>query len=177
MGDFEVHYEEEGKPATKDPWGWRVGVLTAVIAILASVMTVLADRYRDLSGEARQSAADQWSYYQSKNMNQHGAATAVDIIRALAPGNGTESEELKREQQMAERYRKENSAVQEHAREYEAESARASRMATRLSLAVAALNLATVLASVYFISKRKFFPFAGIAWVAIGLFLAASAWL
>ena len=174
MAEFEVKYEVEG---TKDGWRRAVGIFTACIAILVSVISVLADHYRDESANYRERADEQWSYYESKDQLRHNAIVAGELISALTPNSGRGNVVLDRERHEAERYGSQTRDIQERAREYERERDRNGEVANKLSLGIAALNLATVLSSIYFISGRKFFPIIGGFWLVAGLITSVAALL
>ena len=69
MAELEIHHETEHE---KDPFGQRVGVLAAVLAVALAIVTIASHREHTAGIMYRSDANDQWTYYQATKIKQHG---------------------------------------------------------------------------------------------------------
>ena len=155
MAEIEISAE------ANDPFGRRVGVMVAVIGIILAVVTIASHRAHTATVIAKTEANDQWAFFQAKKTREHlvdigaGLATALggerDNVRDLAKGYLKDRE----------RYKAEADAIQIEARAKEAQSAAEERRALWLDVGEGLLELGLVLSSLYFLSKRRFFPLFG----------------
>jgi hypothetical protein len=156
MAEVEISAEH-----ASDPFGRRVGVMVAVIGIILAVVTIASHRAHTATVIAKTEANDQWAFFQAKKTREHlvdigaGLATALggerDNVRDLAKGYLKDRE----------RYKAEADAIQIEARAKEAQSAAEERRALWLDVGEGLLELGLVLSSLYFLSKRRFFPLFG----------------
>jgi hypothetical protein len=156
MAEVEISAEH-----ANDPFGRRVGVMVAVIGIILAVVTIASHRAHTATVIAKTEASDQWAFFQAKKTREHlvdigaGLATALggerDNVRDLAKGYLKDRE----------RYKAEADAIQIEARAKEAQSAAEERRALWLDVGEGLLELGLVLSSLYFLSKRRFFPLFG----------------
>jgi hypothetical protein len=156
MAEVEISAEH-----ASDPFGRRVGVMVAVIGIILAVVTIASHRAHTATVIAKTEANDQWTFFQAKKIREHlvdvgaGLATALggerDNVRDLAKGYLKDRE----------RYKAEADAIQIEARAKEAQSAAEERRALWLDVGEGLLELGLVLSSLYFLSKRRFFPLFG----------------
>jgi hypothetical protein len=156
MAEVEISAEH-----SSDPFGRRVGVMVAVIGIILAVVTIASHRAHTATVIAKTEANDQWTFFQAKKIREHlvdvgaGLATALggerDNVRDLAKGYLKDRE----------RYKAEADAIQIEARAKEAQSAAEERRALWLDVGEGLLELGLVLSSLYFLSKRRFFPLFG----------------
>jgi uncharacterized protein DUF4337 len=158
MAEVEIHTEHE--PGS-DPFGRRVGVMVGIIGIILAVVTIASHRAHTATVIAKTEANDQWSFYQAKKIREQllgvgaGIAGAFggerDDIRSLVKGYLGERD----------RYKGEAAAIEADARAKEAQSALEERRALWLDVGEGLLELGLVLCSLYFLSKRRFFPLFG----------------
>jgi len=87
----------------------RVAVTMAIIAAVLAAVTMLSHRAHNetlrLQGEANRlqteadiqhtRAADQWGFYQAKNIRRHEYQALSNLLKVLAPAPGKESEQAK----------------------------------------------------------------------------------
>jgi len=158
MTEIEISAEHDH---AGDPFGRRVGVMVGVIGIILAVVTIASHRAHTATVIAKTEANDQWAFFQAKKTREHlvdigaGLATALggerDNVRDLAKGYLKDRE----------RYKAEADAIQIEARAKEAQSAAEERRALWLDVGEGLLELGLVLSSLYFLSKRRFFPLFG----------------
>jgi hypothetical protein len=161
MAEVEIGVEHDH---ASDPFGQRVGVMVGVIGIILAVVTIASHRAHTATVIAKTEANDQWTYFQAKKIREHlvdvgaGLATALggerDNVRELAKGYLHDRD----------RYKQDADAIEVEARAKEAQSMAEERRALWLDVGEGLLELGLVLSSLYFLSKRRFFPiFGGIA--------------
>jgi hypothetical protein len=174
MPEIEIHAGAEEHAS--DDFARRVSVMVALIGVLLAFVTIISHRAHTAAVIERTKANDQWSFYQAKKMREHlmevgaglaGVVTTTDAAKAqgLADQFGKNRA----------RYAKEAEEVQGEAKGYEDASTREEDRALRLDLGEGFLELAMVLTSLYFLSKRRFFPALGGAAAAIGVAVSATA--
>ena len=158
--------EEHGK----DPFGQRVGLMAAILAMLLAVVTISSHRAHTSAVIERTSANDQWSFYQSKKLKGHTLELGKDLLGAMA---NPKTELIAKYDEEIKRYAEEAKEIQKSATEKEAETKVEEARALRFDLGEGFLELGLVLASLYFISKKKLFPAMSIVFGVIGAVIAA----
>lgn len=174
MAEVEIHTEEDH---AKDPFGQRVGVMVGIIGIILAVVTIASHRAHTATIIAKTEANDQWTFFGAKKIREHlldvgaGLATALggdkDSVRELAKGYVHERD----------RYKAEADTIAVQARAKEEQSASEERRALRLDIGEGLLELGLVLSSLYFLSKRRFFPLFGAIAAVIGIAVGAVGFL
>ncbi|MBV9344806.1 MAG: DUF4337 family protein [Gammaproteobacteria bacterium] len=165
MAEVEVHgghghgaAHAHGAPT--DPFGRAVGVAVAVIGIVLAVATIAAHRAHTAAIITRTQVNDDWAFYQAKKQREHLLEVGAALAETLGdPARARPLAEKFRGQR--ERYVREAEVLQQQAREREAETAHEETRALRLDLSEGFLELGLVLSSLYFLSKRRFFPLLG----------------
>ncbi|HEY4772104.1 MAG TPA: DUF4337 family protein [Steroidobacteraceae bacterium] len=169
MAEVEIHTEHEH---AADPFGRRVGVMVGIIGIILAVVTIASHRAHTATVIAKTEANDQWTFYQAKKIREH----LLDVAAGLAGAFGAERDNVRELVQGylrdRDRYKNEAIAIETDAHAKEAQSATEERRALWLDVGEGLLELGLVLSSLYFLSKRRFFPLLGaiaaIAGTAIG---------
>lgn len=159
MAELEIHHEEGHAP---DPFGQRVGVLAAVLAVALAVVTIASHRAHTAAVVAKAEENDQWSYYQSKKLKQHSLELETDLLTLLGPKNADVEKALARYESEKRRYESEAGHIQEVAREKQQETAHHEARALRFDLGEGMIEIGLVLSSLYFISRKKLFPVIGV---------------
>jgi hypothetical protein len=171
MTEIEIHPSHE---VTDDEWGRRVGVMVGMIGILLAVVTISSHRAHTAAVIERTKANDQWAFFQSKKLRQHLAELGVSLTGALASDPGRVQGLVDKFGGDRDRYAHDAEAIQKEALAKEAQSDQEERRAARFDLGEGFLELGLVLSSLYFLSKRRFFPVLGgvAAIVGVGLGIA-----
>jgi hypothetical protein len=158
MAEVEIHTEHDH---ASDPFGRRVGVMVGVIGIILAVVTIASHRAHTATVIAKTEANDQWTFYQAKKIREH----LLDVGAGLAGVLGGERDNVR---ELArgylrdrDRYKSEAAGIEVAARAKEAQSASEERRALWLDVGEGLLELGLVLSSLYFLSKRRFFPLLG----------------
>jgi hypothetical protein len=207
MSETHEHLEhaEHARHAALDPFSSRVAMTMAIIAALLAAVTLLSHRAHgetlQLQGEANRlftdadinhtNAANQWGYYQAKNIRRHNYLTDVEFASFLTirPEKEQElkeaqerwnkqladyKEELPKhrgdaEQFMAVARQKEETALQKLK-----ESHHRHEQGTRFDLGELAFQLGLVLCSIAILTKRREFWYSGIVAAVLGALVAAT---
>lgn len=174
MAEVEIHTEHEH---SNDEFGRRVGVIVGVIGIVLAVVTISSHRAHTAAVIARTEANDQWSFFQSKKLREHLAEIGSSLATALAPDPSRVQELVGKLGKDHDRYAHDSDEIQKEATAKEDESKLEERRALRLDMGEGFLELGLVLSSLYFLSKRRFFPIIGGLAAVIGTVLGVAGYL
>jgi hypothetical protein len=169
MAEVEIHtghHEHSG-----DTFGQGVGVAVGVIGIILAVVTIGSHRAHTQAVINRTEENDQWSFYQAKKIREQVLVVGADLARALTADESKVQGIVDRYTKQSSRYAEETKDIEKEARAKHEETAREENRAVRLDLGEGFLELGLVLSSLYFLSKRKFFPVIGITAAVIGTVL------
>lgn len=171
MAEVEIHTEHEHGA---DPFGRRVGIMVGIIGIILAVVTIASHRAHTATVIAKTEANDQWSFYQAKKIREH----LLDVSAGLAKAFGGDRDNVR---QLVEgyvhdrdRYKNEAAAIETDAQAKETQSALEERRALWLDVGEGLLELGLVLCSLYFLSKRRFFPLFGVIAAVAGTIIGAA---
>ena len=79
MAELEIHHEVE----VHDPYGQRVGVQAAVLAVVLAVVTILSHRAHTTAVLVKAEANDTWQRYQSARVKLHSLEVLQDLTGVL----------------------------------------------------------------------------------------------
>jgi uncharacterized protein DUF4337 len=167
-----VHAHDHGHE--EDRFGKLVGVIVGVIGIVLAAMTIASHRAHTAAVISRTEANDQWAFYQSKKIREHAADNAGIILKLLSNDQARVEAAIEKFNGTRDRYAKETDDIQRDAKEKEHATEQAEHQALRFDLGEGLLELGMVLSSLYFLSKRKLFPYIGISAAVVGAFIGAS---
>jgi hypothetical protein len=171
MAELEIHTESEGPP---DPRGQKVGVLAAVLAVALAVVTIVSHRAHTEGMLLQTQANDRWSFYQSKRIKLHSLELGERLVALLGAKNQETAKAIEDFRTEQKKYEKDSQGVSEEAHKKEAEAARIEVRALRYDFGEGLLEIALVLSSLYFISRKMMFPVIGIIAGIAGLVIAAT---
>jgi len=170
MAEIEISAEHDH---ANDPFGRRVGVMVAVIGIILAVVTIASHRAHTATVIAKTEANDQWTFFQAKKIREHLLDVGAGLATALGGERANVRDLAKDYQRDRDRYKKDAEAIEVEARAKEAQSVAEERRALWLDVGEGLLELGLVLSSLYFLSKRRFFPLFGaiaaLAGIAVGV--------
>jgi uncharacterized protein DUF4337 len=172
VAELEIHHDDNQHGT--DPMGHRVGALAAVLAALLALVTISSHRTHTESIVLRTEANDQWQYYQSRRIKFHNLELGEDLIAVLDAKSDAAAKILQKYRAEKERYKHEGETIQDEAREKQREAQRAERKALRYDLGEGLLEIGLILTSLYFLSRKKFFPVMGLLGGIAGLLVAAT---
>jgi hypothetical protein len=171
MAEVEIH---TGHEHSGDEFGRRVGVLVGAVGIILAVVTIGSHRAHTSAVISRTEANDQWAFYQAKKLREHLLEVGSGLAKALASDPSRVQPLLEKFARDRERYIHDADEIQKEARAKEAECLHAEQRALRLDMGEGFLELGLVLSSLYFLSKRRFFPVIGSIAAVIGTVLGIA---
>lgn len=171
MAEIEIHHAHGHED---DTFGKTVGIIVGMIGIVLAAITIASHRAHTAAVIYRTEANDQWSFFQSKKIREHALDIAVTTLNILAPDSPKSKESIAKFSETRERYAKDTDKIQEDAKEKEHETEHAEHQALRFDLGEGLLELGLVMSSLYFLAKRKVFPYVGISAAAIGAAIGVS---
>jgi hypothetical protein len=172
MPELEIHHEIEG--GEHDAFGQTIGVIAALIGILLAVVTIQSHRSHTAAVVAKTEANDKWAYYQSKSIKRSEYSIAKTLLAATGASGEKAQKALDSFEKEQERYKKESEEIQKEAENTERETKVFEDQALRYDFGEGLLELGLVLCSLYFISKKKLFPFAGVIAAVAGTIIGAT---
>jgi len=175
MAEVEIHtghHEHSG-----DTFAQGVGVAVGVIGIVLAVVTIGSHRAHTQAVINRTEENDQWSFYQAKKIREQVLVVGADLARSLSTDEAKVQVIVEKYTKQSDRYAEETKEIEKEAHAKHAETEREEHRAVRLDLGEGFLELGLVLSSLYFLSKRKFFPALGITAAVIGAVLGVLGFL
>ena len=170
MAELEIHHEGGHE---SDPLGQKVGVLAAVLAVALAMTSIASHRTHTGAIIAKATANDAWSHYQSTRLKYHNlelGESLAAIIGAKGPAAEKTLADIAKQKVEYDRKGKSN---QSEAGKADAAADSAEHRALRYDIGEGLLEIALVLSSLYFISRKKMFPViglvAGIAGAAVAV--------
>lgn len=175
MAEVEIHtghHEHSG-----DAVAQGVGVAVGVIGIILAVVTIGSHRAHTAAVINRTEENDQWSFYQAKKIREQVLTVGADLAHVLSTDESKTQELVDRYTKQSHRYAEETKDIEKEAHAKHEETVHEENRAVRLDLGEGFLELGLVLSSLYFLSKRKFFPVIGITAAIIGTALGVLGFL
>lgn len=168
--------EQPEIPEADDPFGKRVAV---TIAILAVFMALIANRGDDAKTEAllkTTEAANRWSYYQAKSIKEHSYDIQSQVLAILPRSGGTEAYDkvVGGFAKQIQRYDGEKRAIEAEARALEGESREALAINNRCDQGVLFLQMAIVVCSVAILAKFALLWWGGMAIGIVGAVIGVT---
>ncbi len=167
MEPQEIHELAE-KAARRKEKG--IGLTTAILAVLLAVVTMMAHRSHTEEVVLQTRAADQWSYYQAKNIRRHMYAADKQLAQALGAGGGAAAAGFQR---LYAHEMKKLPAVMKDAQRLEAEALAISYRADFYDVAEIFFELAVVLCSIALLAEQlvywRFSMLSGVLGIGIAV--------
>ncbi len=171
MAELEIHHESEH---AIDPTGQSVGILAAVLAVLLAIVTIASHRTHTAAIIDKANANDAWSHYQSSRLKYHNLELGENLLAVLQAKNGAAEKMLADYQLQKKKYEKQQAEISAEATRDQEEAERDEHRALRYDLGEGFLEIALVLTSLFFISRKKMFPALGVLAGLAGVVLAAT---
>jgi hypothetical protein len=158
MAEVEIH---TGHEHPGDEFGRRVGVAVGVIGIVLAVVTIGSHRAHTAAVITRTEANDQWSFYQAKKLREHLVEVSAELAGALTADPARVQGLVEQFRSERTRYAHDAEGIEADAKAKESATEREEHRALRLDMGEGFLELGLVLSSLYFLSRRRFFPLIG----------------
>ena len=174
MAEVEIH---TGHDHSGDKVAQAVGVAVGVIGIILAIVTIGSHRAHNAAVINRTEENDQWSFYQAKKNRQQTLDVGADLARSLSTDESRVQAIIDKYTKQSAHYAEETKDIEKEARVKHDETTREEGRAVRLDIGEGFLELGLVMSSLYFLSKRKFFPVIGITAAVIGTLLGVMGFL
>jgi hypothetical protein len=176
MPDELSELQENAEHGRENPSLAPISVTMAILAVCVAVVSLMGHRSHTEELLTQNRATDQWAYYQAKNIRRHNYEMSLDLLALIEFKDKEQAAKIREKYQAeADRYTKEQAEIEEKARDFENESARAQRKADRFDLGEVFLEIALVISSLALLSRKRVYWFMGIVSGVAGLALAATA--
>ena len=170
LGELQEH-AEHGKEG-----GLAAVTLTmAIMAVLVASVTLLGHRAHTEEVLLQSRAADQWAYYQAKDIKQRMAEKFIDMESVFALQSGPTPDAIKESNKKeVEKYAEELKEIQNKAREAEADVKVEAARADRYDLAEVLLEAGLVICSITLLTRKKVFWLMGSLLALGGVVIAVT---
>jgi hypothetical protein len=174
MAEVEIH---TGHDHSGDSFAQGVGVAVGVIGIILAIVTIGSHRAHNAAVINRTEENDQWSFYQAKKNRQQMLDVGADLARVLSADESRVQDLVNKFTKQSAHYAEETKDIEKEARLKHDATTREEGRAVRLDIGEGFLELGLVMSSLYFLSKRKFFPVIGLTAAVIGTVLGVMGFL
>ncbi|HKO19060.1 MAG TPA: DUF4337 domain-containing protein [Acidobacteriaceae bacterium] len=173
MQEFAKQVKEGGEESLT-----RISLAISILAVLVAMVTVLGHRTHTQAVLAQARATDEWNLYQAKKIRQESLEVVVDQMQ-LQPTVNPQATGAKLAEYKAHiaKWTGDLAETQKTAKGYEDSVERLEKQANRFDLGEALLQISVVLSSITLFTRRRTWYFSGITLGAVGLLVAASAFL
>ena len=160
------------------PYMIPVAVTLSILAVLVAIATLFGHRAATEGLTLETKAADQWAYYQAKNIRLHEMQAVADMLEALAPADKEKAVAMHEKYlKEVERYSEDKEDVSDKAKEYEKERDLAGHREDRFDASEVILEIGLIICSLTLLTRRKIFWYSGIALGILGLTVMVSGFL
>ena len=159
---------------SNDEYGKKIGILAAVLAVLLSLFTINAHRAHTETIIAQNKSNDQWAFYQSKRIRDYQLQLNSDALQLTAMKNPNAAKLIASYNEKHKEYIKEMNEIKKEAIVKDQESAHMQKKASYYDFAEGVLEIALVMSSLYFISRKKFFPRIGLIFAVAGTLIGTT---
>jgi hypothetical protein len=171
MPELEIHHESEH---AIDAIGQSVGILAAVLAVLLAVVSIASHRTHTAAIIHKASANDAWQHYQSTRVKYHNLELGENLLAVMGAKNQAADKMLADYRVQKKKYEKQQGEISAEAQKAQDESEKDEHRALRYDLGEGMLEIALVLSSLFFISRKKMFPVLGLIAGITGSVFAAT---
>src|ERR1700678_4292760 len=159
IGELKEHAEEGAHEPSLAP----VTLTMAILAVVIATVTLLGHRAHTEEVLLQTRAADQWAYYQGKEVRRRNYELFLDELSVFSLQDAKQVETIK------EKYKKEVDRYAEELKEIESEA-----RADRYDLSEVLLEAALVISSITLLTRKKIFWLFGIVLAVAGLVLGVT---
>jgi hypothetical protein len=154
-----------------------VSFTMALLAVLVAVVTLLGHRSHTEEILLQNKTTDEWAYYQAKNLRRNNLEALRDMMGALQGKDAEKAEAVQKKFETSiEKYADDQKEIQQEARNLESELKQTARRADRFDIAEVLLEIGLVITSITLLTGRRLYWKLGMAFGALGIVVAASAY-
>ncbi|MGA7191234.1 MAG: DUF4337 domain-containing protein [Candidatus Acidiferrales bacterium] len=178
MPDEVSELKERAESAEHEPSLAPVTMTMAVLAVLVAAVTLLGHRTHTEEIILQTRSADQWAYYQAKEIRRRNYELFLDELSIFSLQNSQQADAIKQKyaKEVA-RYTDELKEIESEAKKAEAEVKIEEARADRFDLAEVLLEAALVISSITLLTRKKLFWIFGIVLSLAGIIIGVSGWM
>jgi|ERR1700722_4504054 hypothetical protein len=170
--------QEHAEHAKENPKLAPVSLSMAILAVLVAVVSLLGHRAHTEEVVLQAQSADQWAFYQAKNIRRHTDELFLDLTSITSTTDAGSLAKLRdKYSQEATRYQSDQKGIEEKANELEAEVKTERDRANRFDLAEVFLEIGLVITSITLLSGRRIFWALGVVLGVVGIIVASTGFL
>jgi hypothetical protein len=170
--------QEHAEHAKENPKLAPVSLSMAILAVLVAVVSLVGHRAHTEEVVLQAQSADQWAFYQAKNIRRHTDELFLDLTSVSSTTDPASLAKLRdKYSQEATRYQNDQKGLEEKAHELEAEVKKERDRADRFDLAEVFLEIGLVITSITLLSGRRIFWALGVVLGVVGIIVASTGFL
>ncbi len=155
-----------------------VTLTMAILAVLVASVTLLGHRAHTEEVLLQSRAADQWAYYQAKEIRRRNYELFLDELSIFSLQDSAHADAIKEKYaKEVERYGEELKDIQAEAKKAEAEVKVEERRADRYDLGEVLLEAALVICSINLLTRKNIFGYLGILLGLAGIVTGIMGWM
>ncbi len=171
MPELEIHHESEH---SKDPLGQKVGILAAFLAVALAILSIVSHRTHTEAIMKKSAANDAWAHYQSTRVKYHNLELGENLLGVFGAKGEAADKALASYAAQKKDYEARSKAIQSEAEASDRAAEAAERRGLRYDIGEGLLEIALVLSSLYFISRKRLFPVIGVIAGLAGALIALT---
>ena len=170
--------KERADDGAHEPSLAPVTLTMAVLAVLVAAVTLLGHRAHTEEIILQTRSADQWAYYQAKEIRRRNYELFLDELSVFSLQSSQQVDTIKEKYgKEIERYKEELKDIEEEAKKAEAEVKVEEARADRYDLSEVLLEAALVISSITLLTRKKLFWYFGIVLAITGIVIGITGWL
>src|SRR5271168_3960824 len=174
LGELKEHAEEGAHEPSLVP----VTLTMAILAVVIATVTLLGHRAHTEEVLLQSRAADQWAYYQAKEIRRRNYELFLDELSIFSLQDSAHADAIKEKYaKEVERYTEELKDIQAEAKKAEDEVKVEERRADRYDLGEVLLEAALVICSITLLTRKKIFWYFGIVLGLAGIVTGVMGWM
>jgi len=175
MPDELDELKERAEEAARDRGLAPVTLTMAILAVVIATVTLLGHRAHTEEVLIQTKSADQWAYYQAKEIRRRNYELFLDELSVFSLQDAKQVEAIREKyQKQVERYSDELKEIEADARKEEAEVKVEEARADRYDLSEVLLEAALVISSITLLTRKKIFWLFGIILAVAGIALGIT---
>ena len=178
MPDEAMELKENAEVAAHEPGLAPVTLTMAILAVLVAAVTLLGHRAHTEEVLLQSRAADQWAYYQAKEIRRRSYEMLLDELSIFSVQDAAHVDAAKEKYgKEVERYGEELKDIQAEATKAEEEVKVEEKRADRYDLGEVLLEAALVICSITLLTRKRIFWYLGIVLGLAGISMGIAGWL
>ncbi|HKE29662.1 MAG TPA: DUF4337 domain-containing protein [Bryobacteraceae bacterium] len=171
MPELEIHHESEH---AIDPLGQKVGVLAAALAVALAVVSIASHRTHTAAIIHKSAANDAWAHYQSARVKYHNLELGENLLEVLGTNNAAADKMHADYSSQLKKYGDQSADIQKEAQRDDTMADADEDRGLRYDIGEGLLEIAVVVCSLYFISRKKLFPVIALIAGSAGMVVAIA---